>query len=74
MTEEEQKASDELIAAIQKEKISTFEYCKHLSELDMKQLEMSGWRNGNADAVLKTIQRSAIKIEKMIQKHEKQFP
>jgi hypothetical protein len=70
----ESEASAALVVAIQKKKIDTYEYMKHLARLDNEGLIHSGWRNGQADAVLMTLKRAEIEIEKMIQKHEREYP
>jgi hypothetical protein len=70
----ESEASALLVVAIQKKKIDTYEYMKYLSRLSNEGLIQSGWRNGNADAVLQTLKRAEIYIEKMIRKHEREYP
>jgi hypothetical protein len=70
----ESEASALLVVAIQKKKIDTYEYMKYLSRLSNEGLIQSGWRNGQADAVLQTLKRAEIYIEKMIRKHEREYP
>jgi len=70
----ESEASALLVVAIQKKKIDTYEYMKYLSRLSNEGLIQSGWRNGQADAVLQTLKRAEIYIEKMVQKHEREYP
>jgi hypothetical protein len=71
---DEKEAAAILVEAIQKKKLDTYEYMKYLADSDEKGLIASGWRNGNADAVLQTLKRAATEIEKMIRKHEREYP
>lgn len=71
----ESEASAALVVAIQKKKIDTYEYLVYLSRDTPEGLKAGGYTGKtNAEAVLHALRRAMQEIEKMIQKHEREYP
>lgn len=74
MTEEEQKDIQQLRADIQQQKVVCFDYMDHLSQLDDRQLALSGHRKGTAQAVFDTLLSYQKNIEKLRALYLKKYP
>lgn len=74
MNEQEQKDLAELASVSRELKIRLFDYLVHLDRYNEKELEMSGYRNGNAEAMRKAFQNTQRDIKKLIDNHLKKYP
>lgn len=75
MNEQEQKDLDVMKAQVEKEKLSTYHYLVHLSRMDARGLETSGYRGKTvAEAVLMALKSGEQKIKRLIDSHISKYP
>lgn len=74
MDEQEKTDLDKAKAEVQIIQLRTFDYMKYLASMSESALVQAGHRKGNAQAVLDTMQRALLDINKVWKSYLKKYP
>ena len=74
MEEQEAKDLEIMKAAVTKEKVAFYDYAQSLSVMTELELSHCGYRNGNAEAILKAMAHFQKTIKKLHTDYLKKYP